>query len=68
MNKFISSLLKSEDDSLSDSMKRLVSSYSSELIAAVSREKVVTLKQFLLGIGLLNIAGMKSPIRESYLI
>ena len=41
VNKFVSSLLKSEDHSFSDSMKRLVLSYSSDLIAAVSRGKVV---------------------------
>ena len=62
VNKFVSRLLKSEDHSLSDSMKRLVLSYSSDLIAAVSREKVVTLKQFLLSIGLHNITGFKAPI------
>ena len=62
VNKFVSSLLKSEDHSLSDSMKRLVLSYSSDLIAAVARGKVVTLKQFLLGIGLHNITGLKAPI------
>ena len=43
-------------------MKRLVLSYSSDLIAAVSRGEVVTLKQFLLGIGLRNITGLKAPI------
>ena len=56
-------MLKSEDHSLSDSMKQLVLSYSSDLIAAVSREQVVTLKQFLLGIGLHNITGLKALIR-----
>ena len=44
-------------------MKRLVLFYSSDLIAAVSRGKVVTLKQFLLGIGRHNITGSKAPIR-----
>ena len=63
VNKFESSLLKSEDHSLSDSMKRLVLSYSSDLIAVVSRGKVVTLKQILLGIGLNNITSLKAPIR-----
>ena len=29
----------------------------------MSREKVVTLKQFLLGVGLHNITGLKTPIR-----
>ena len=44
-------------------MKRLVLFYSSDLIAAVLRGKVVTLKQFLLGIGRHNITGSKAPIR-----
>ena len=55
VNEFVSYLLKPENHCLSDSMKRLVLSYSSDLIAAVSRGKIVTLKQFLLGIGLHNI-------------
>ena len=44
VNKFVSGLLKSEDYSLSDSMKRLVLPFSSDLIAAASRVKVLTLK------------------------
>ena len=63
MNKFVSSLLKSENHSLSDSMKRLVLSYSCDIKVVVSRGKVVTLKQCLLGIGLHNITGLKAPIR-----
>ena len=62
VNKFVSSLLKSGDHCLSDSMKQLVLSYSSDLIAAVSRGKVVTLTQFLIGIGLHNITDLKAPI------
>ena len=41
VNKFLSSLLKSEEHSLSGSIKILVLSYSSDLIAVVSRGKVV---------------------------
>ena len=63
VNDFISHLLKPEDHSLSDSMRRLVLSYSSDLIASVSRGKVVTLKQFLLGVGLHNITSLKTTIR-----
>ena len=63
VNKFVSSLSKSEDHSLSDSMKRLVLSYTSDFIAAVSRGKVVTLKQFLLDTGLHSITGLEAPIR-----
>ena len=44
-------------------MKRWVDSFSSDLIAAVSREKVVTLKHFLVGLGLHNITGLKRPIK-----
>ena len=44
-------------------MKRLVLSYSSGLITAISRGKVVTLKQFLPGIGLHKTTGLKAPIR-----
>ena len=39
VNKFVSSLLKSEDHSLSYSTKELVLSYSSDIIAAASRRK-----------------------------
>ena len=60
---FFSAVLKSEDHSLSDSMKRLVTSYSSDLITGVTRGKVVTLKHFLIGVGLHNITGLKTPIK-----
>lgn len=60
---FFTSVLKPESHTLSDSVKRLVTSYSSVLITAVSAGKVITLKQFLLGVGLHNITGLKAPIR-----
>ena len=44
-------------------MKRFVNSFSTDLVAAVSRGKVVTLKQFLIGVGIHNITGLKAPIR-----
>ena len=50
VNKFVSSLLKSKDLSLSDSIKRLVLSYSSDLTAALSTGKVVTLSNFCLAL------------------
>ena len=52
VNHFLTSLHKSEVHDLSDSLKRTVSSFSSDLISAVTRGKVVTLKHFLLGVGL----------------
>ena len=67
-NKLVFNLLTSEDHSLSDSMKRLVLSYSSDLIAAVSGGKVVTLKQFLLGIFDHTILLVWKLPFESYLI
>ena len=36
--------------------------YSSDLISAVSKGKVVTLKKYLLGIGVHNITSLKAPI------
>ena len=62
VNDFLTSLLKSEVHDLSDSLKRTVSSFASDLISAVTRGKVVTLKHFLLGVGLHNITGLKTPI------
>ena len=44
-------------------MKRLVISCSSDLISAVTRGKTVTLKHFLIGVGLHNITGLKTPIK-----
>ena len=55
---FLTNLLKSEVHDLSHSLKRTVSSFS-----AVTRGKVVTLKHFLLGVGLHNITGLKTPIK-----
>ena len=42
VNDFLTSLLKSEVHDLSDSLKRTVSSFASDLISAVTRGKVVT--------------------------
>ena len=38
-------------------------SYGSDLIHGVTRGKVVTLKHFLIGLGLHNITGLKTPIK-----
>ena len=56
-------LIKSSDHALTDASKRLIHSYSSDLISAVSGGKVVTLKHFLIGVGLHNITGLKAPIK-----
>ena len=38
-------------------------SYGPDLIHGVTRGKVVTLKHFLIGLGLHNITGLKTPIK-----
>ena len=63
VNDFLTSLLKSEDRDLPDSLRRIVDSYASDLISVVTRGKVVTLKHFLLGVGLHNITGLKTPMK-----
>lgn len=60
---FLSQLLKANDHSESYTVKRLVESYSSDLIHGVTRGKVITAKHFLLGLGLHNITGQKKPIQ-----
>ena len=63
LNEFFTCVLKSKDPPCSDSIKRLISSYGYHLIHGVTRGKVVTLKHFVLGVGLHNITGLKLPIR-----
>ena len=43
--------------------ERLVNLYGSELIHEVTRGKVITLKHFLIGVGLHNITGLKTPVK-----
>ena len=43
VNDFLTSLLKSEVHDLSDSLKRTVSSFASDLISAVTRDNIKTL-------------------------
>ena len=60
---FLGQLLKANDHSESNTVKRLVESYSSDLIHGVTRGKVITAKHFLLGLGLHNITGQKKPVQ-----
>ena len=62
LNEFFSFLLKSKDRPCTNSVKRLIHSYGSDLIHSVTHGKVITLKHFLLGLGLHNITGLKLPI------
>ena len=43
-------------------VKRLIQSYDSNLIFSLRNSQVITLNHFLLGVGLLNITGLKLPI------
>ena len=67
LSEFLTDLLKSDllksDRGNSDIIKRLVHSYGSDLIHGVTRSKVVTLKHFLIGLGLHNITDLKTPIK-----
>ena len=56
---FLNQLLDSSGHSESNTVKRLVESYSSDLIHGVTRGKVITAKHFLLGLGLHNLTGQK---------
>ena len=60
---FLGQLLKANDHSESNTVKRLVESYSSDLIHGVTRGKVVTAKHFLPGLELHNITGQKKPVQ-----
>ena len=63
LNEFLRCVLKTRDHACSDSIKRLVNSYGSDLIHGVTRGKVITLKHFLIGVGLHNITGLKTSVK-----
>ena len=63
LESFFSTVLKSKEHSLAEPFKRFVHSYSSDLVHGVTRGKVITLKHFLIGIGLHNLTGLKAPIK-----
>ena len=60
---FLSQLLDSSGHSESNTVKRLVESYSSDLIHGVTKGKVITAKHFLLGLGLHNLTGQKKTVQ-----
>ena len=63
LNEFLRCVLKTRDHACSDSIKWLVNSYGLDLIHGVTRGKVITFKYFLIGIGLHNITGLKTPAK-----
>ena len=60
---FLNILLKSTNHPNSEKVSRMVTSFSQDLIHGISCGRVVTLKHFLLGLGLHNITGQKLPIQ-----
>ena len=55
--------VKAKDHDCSDTTRRLIDSYSSDLIRGVTRGRIITLKHFLISVGLHNLTGLKMPIR-----
>ena len=60
---FLNRLLDSSEHSESNTVKRLVEAYSADVIHGVTRGKVVTVKRFLLGLGLHNLTGQQKPVQ-----
>ena len=42
---------------------RLINSFSADLINAISKDKIVTPKHYLVGLGIHNITGQKVPVQ-----
>ena len=62
IRKFFSTVLKSKEHLLAEPFKRFVRSYSSDLVHGITWRKVITLKHFLISIGLHYLTGLKAPI------
>ena len=60
---FVTELLKAKDHDCSYTTRRPIDSYSFDLINGVTRGRIITLKHFLIGVGLHNLTGLKMPIR-----
>ena len=60
---FFTHLLKSKGHNITNTTKRLIDSYTTDMIHSVTRGKVITLKHFLLGVDLHNLTGLKLPIK-----
>ena len=61
--KFLQTLLETKDHQNSDTVNRLINSYSADLIHGVTRGKFITSKHFFLGLGLYNLTGQQKPIQ-----
>ena len=62
---FLSHLLHNPDtrNKISEKMKCQIKSYAADLIHGVSQGKVITLKHFILGLGLHNMTGQKNTVK-----
>ena len=63
MKGFFNAALKPNDRSITEPIKCIVHSFSSDLVHGVTRGKVITSTHFLLGVGLHNLPGLKTPIK-----
>ena len=63
MTLFLTNLSKTTGHSAGDNTKRLIDSYSADMIHGVSRGEVLTPKHFLLGLGIYNLTGHKKPVQ-----
>ena len=65
---FLSSLLQNSESKKSQfgpnkRIDRLINSFSADLINAISKDKIVTPKHYLVGLGIHNITGQKVPVQ-----
>ena len=60
---FLTSLLKASKHSVTSKVRRLVDSYSSDLVYGVSRGQTMTPKHYLLGLSLHNMTGQKKIVQ-----
>ena len=65
---FLSCVLKDNEVSKcqkgnTDNLSRLIDSFSADLVNAVSKGKVITPKNYLVGLGIHNMTGQKTPVQ-----
>ena len=63
VTEFFETLLKPQAHTSPEKIKLLVQSYSNDVIHSVTRGRVITLKHFLVGLGIYNLTGQKVPIQ-----
>ena len=61
VTEFFETLLKSQSHIPQEKIKLLFRSYSNDVIYSVMRGKIITLKHFLVGLGIHNLTGQKVP-------